>query len=138
MAADPKLSWDGVKACMDGLGGALDSGYLRIYDNTAAIPTNADDANGDNVLLAELTLAADAFGACSGAGVITAGAITADASANATGTASYGRYYKTDGTTCMFQGTCGTSSADFILNSLAISAGANVSCSAATLTMVRE
>lgn len=138
MAADPKLSWAGVQAAMNGLGDAMNSGYLRIYDNTAAIPTNADDSNGTNVLLAELTLAADAFGACSGAGVITAGTITADASANATGTASYGRYYASDGTTCLFQGTCGTSSADFILNSLSISAGANVSCSSATLTMVRE
>lgn len=138
MAADPKLSWDGVKAAMDGLGDSLNSGYLRIYDNTTSIPANADDSNSTNVLLAELTLAADAFGACSGAGVITAGTIGSEDSALATGTASYGRYYKSDGTTCIFQGTCGTSSADFILNSTSIQSGASVSCSSATITMVRE
>lgn len=138
MAADPKLSWDGVKAAMNGLGDAFNSGYLRIYDDTGTIPTNADDSNNTNVLLATLTLGANAYGDCSGAGVITAGTITADSSADATGTAAYGRYYASDGTTCLFQGTCGTSEADFILNSLSIAAGANVSCSSATLTMPRE
>lgn len=138
MAYDPKLSWAAVQAAMNGFGDTLNSGYLRIYDNTSTVPSNADDSNGTNVLLAELTLAADAFGTCSGSGVITAGTITADSSANATGTASYARYYKSDGTTCMFQGLCGTSASDFVLNSLSIQSGANVSCSSATLTMVRE
>jgi hypothetical protein len=144
MAYDPKLSWKGVERQMNGFGGntadtTINSGYLRIYDNTGAVPTNADDSNGTNVLLAELVLNADAFGACAvGTGVLTAGAITADSSANAAGTASYGRYYLSDGTTCVFQGLCGTSASDFILNSLTIALGANVSCSAATLTGARE
>lgn len=138
MAYDPKISWSLVQTMMDAAGTALNSGYLRIYDNSGAVPTNADDANGDNVLLAQLALAADAFGACSGSGVITAAAITADSSANASGTAAYGRYYLSNGTTCVFQGLCGTATSDFILNSLDVAETANVSCSAATLTMPRE
>ena len=139
MAYDPKVTWAVVQAMMDALGDLPNSGYLRIYDDTGAVPTNADDTNGSNVLLAELALAADAFGACSGAGVITAGTITADSDANATGTAAYGRYYASNGTTCVFQGLCGTSASDFVLNSLSIQLHANVSVSGnPTLTLPRE
>ena len=139
MAYDPKVTWAVVQAMMDAFGDEMNSGYLRIYDNTGAVPTNADDSNGSNILLAELALAADAFGACSGAGVITAGTITADSDANATGTAAYARYYKTDGTTCVFQGLCGTATSDFVLNSLSIQLHANVSVSGnPTLTLPRE
>ena len=38
-----------------------------------------------------------------------ANAITQDSSADATGTASFFRLYKSDGTTCVLQGTVGTS-----------------------------
>lgn len=140
MAADPKLSWAGVAAMMSGpgLGPALNSGYLRVYDNTGAVPANCDDSNGSNVLLAELAFGATAFGTCDGAGKITANAITPDSSANASGTAAYGRYYKSDGTTAIFQGTCGLANADFILNDLAIESAAEVSCTSATLSGVRE
>ena len=143
MALDPKVPWTSVQTMMDAYGASFDtSGVLRIYDNTGAVPTNCDDAANVNgaVLLAELTLAADAFGACSGAGVITAGTITADSSANAAGTANFARYFKTGGVTCGFQGLCAlTSGGDFnIATSLSISLGANVSCSAATITMLRE
>ena len=145
MAYGPKLSWAAVARMMDGLCGntaatGMNSGLLRIYDNTTSVPTEADDSNSTNNLLAELTLAADAFGACNtGTGVITAAAITADSSANATGTAAYARYYDTNGTTSLFQGLCGTSASDFILNSLSIQIGANVSCTNyATLTGARH
>jgi hypothetical protein len=143
MALDPKVTWAEVQAMMDAFGATFDtSGVLRIYDNTGAVPTNADDAANVNgaVLLAELNLAADAFGACSGAGVITAGTITADSSANAGGVANFARYFKTGGVTCGFQGLCAlTSGGDFnIATSLTIALGANVSCSAATITMIRE
>ena len=143
MAVDPKVTWAEVQSMMDAFGATFDtSGVLRIYDNTGAVPTNADDAANVNgaVLLAELNLAADAFGACSGAGVITAGTITADSSANAGGVANFARYFKTGGVTCGFQGLCAlTSGGDFnIATSLTIALGANVSCSAATITMIRE
>jgi hypothetical protein len=126
---------------MDAYGASFDtSGILRFYTVGSGVPTNCDDAITDQTLLAELTLAADAFGACNGSGVITAGTITADSSANAGGVASFGRYFKTGGVTAGFQGLCAlTSGGDFnVATSLTISLGANVSCSAATITMPRE
>ena len=59
------------------------SGFLRIYDGTQ--PTGPDTALAGNTLLAELPLSATAFGAAA-SGVITAAAITDEASALATGT----------------------------------------------------
>jgi hypothetical protein len=86
---------------------------------------------GTAVLLAELALSATAFGAAVN-GVITANTITADYSANATGTAAWFRAVKADGTTAVIDGSVGTSAANLILNSLSIVAGAPVSVSAWT------
>ena len=109
----------------------LNSGYLRIYDQTQ--PTTADTAIGAQVLLAELSFGATAFQAASN-GVATANAITADSSANATGTATWFRCLKSDGTTRVFDGTVGTSGCDLNLNSTAISIGASVSVTSMTYT----
>jgi hypothetical protein len=84
-------------------------------------------------LLAELRWNATAFGAAS-SGVATANAITADTSADNTGTATWFRALKSDGTTVVFDGSVGTSGADLNLNSTAISAGATVSVTAFTYT----
>jgi len=141
MALDPKVDWASVQAMMDAYGAQFDtSGVARIYAVGSGIPSTCNDAITDQPILAELTFASDAFGACSGAGVITAGTITADSSANAGGVASFARYFKTGGTVCGFQGLCAlTSGGDFnIATSLTIALGANVSCSAATITMLRE
>ena len=132
MATNPKYSNTMVNAEADAVGNALNSGYIRIYDGTQ--PTNADTAIGAQVLLAELRFGADAFGAAV-AGVITANAITADASANATGTATWARILASDGTTVWFDGTVGTATSNVIINSAAISAGAEVSCTALTFTV---
>lgn len=138
MAYDPKLSWAGVGAALSGpgIGPSLNSGYLRIYDDTGDIPATADASNGTNVLLAELTLNSTAFGTASN-GVMTANPMTAETSAPASGTATYGRYY-TSGGTCMFQGLCGLADSDFILDGLSIVATNEVGCTSATLRMVRE
>ena len=132
MATNPKYSNTMVNAEADAVGNALNSGYIRIYDGTQ--PTNADTAIGAQVLLAELRFGVDAFGAAV-AGVITANAITADASANATGTATWARILASDGTTVWFDGTVGTATSNVIINSAAISAGAEVSCTALTFTV---
>jgi hypothetical protein len=130
MAANPKYSNTCDNAEADAIGSALDSGYIRIYDG--AQPADADTAVGAQVLLAELRFGADAFPSAL-AGLITANAITSDASANATGTASWARILASNGTTVYFDGTVGTSSANVVINSVAISAGATVSCSSLTL-----
>lgn len=131
MAVNPKRSNAAANAAVDAMAALLNNGYLRIYDQTQ--PTNADTAIGAQVLLAELRFGATAFGAGS-AGVATANAITQDAAANATGTASWFRCLKSDGTTVVYDGSVGTSAADLILNTVSIVAGATVSVTALTLT----
>lgn len=134
MATNPQISYAAANAEADALAPLMNSGKLRIYDG--AVPTRADDAIGASTLLAELTMNGTAFGA-SVNGVITANAITADASANNTGTASYYRIWDSAGTTCYIQGTVGTATSDMILNSVAISSGAAVTVTALTHTVVR-
>lgn len=131
MANNPKLSNAGANAEVDAIAGLLDTGYLRIYDGTQ--PTDADTAVGAQNLLAELRFGATAFGAGS-AGVATANAITPDAAANATGTASWFRCLQSDGTSVVCDGSVGTSGADLNLNSVAIQSGAEVSVTSFTLT----
>ena len=58
-------------------------------------------------LLADLTCNAT-FAAASSNGVLTLNAITSDSSADATGTATHFRIYKSDGTTAVLQGDVGT------------------------------
>jgi len=131
MALNPKLSNVAANAEADAVCALANNGFLRIYDGTQA--ATADTAVGAQVLLAELTFGATAFGAAS-AGVATANAITQDSSANATGTASWFRVLKTDGTTVLFDGSVGTSGANLNLNSVAISVGAAVQVTALTFT----
>jgi hypothetical protein len=106
------------------------SGLLRVYDGTQ--PTNVATALGAQVKLAELPLSATAFGAAA-AGVLTANAITNDASADATGTASWGTLTTSAGVRIV-DFSVGTSGADLNFNSVAFQAGAQVSCSAFTIT----
>lgn len=131
MALNPKRANATVNTALDTQTALLNNGYLRIYDGTQA--ATADTAIGAQVLLAELRWNATAFGA-SVAGVATANAITADASANATGTATWFRALKSDGTTVVYDGSVGLSSADCIINTTAIVLAATVSVTAATLT----
>lgn len=130
MATNPKYSNTCVNAEANAIGDALNNGFIRIYSGTQ--PTDADTAIGAQTLLAELTFGADAFGAAV-AGLITANAITSDTSANATGTASFARILASNGTTVYFDGTVDTAAANVVINSVAISAGATVSCSSLTL-----
>jgi hypothetical protein len=128
----PKYSNLCVNGEADFIGTAAASGYIRIYTGTQ--PTDADTAIGAQVLLATLRFGATAFPAAV-AGVLTANAITSDTNAAATGTAAWARILKSDGTSTLFDGTVGTSAANVVINSVAISAGATVSCSSFTVTI---
>lgn len=132
MASNPQFSTEAVNAEADAIGGLLNNGYLRIYDG--AQPQDANTAITDQVLLAELRFAADAFPAAVD-GTITANAITSDASANATGTAEWGRILKSDGTSVIMDGTVGIEDANIIINAIDIVAAAVVSCSSLILTV---
>lgn len=130
MAANPKRSNTAASAAADAVSALLTNGYLRVYNGTQ--PATADTAITTQVLLAELRFnASAAFGGASN-GVATANAITSDSSANATGTASWFRALKSDGTTAVYDGSVGTSAADLVLNSVAIALGAIVGVTAFT------
>ena len=128
MAKSPRLSNVGANAMADAFGNLMDNGYIRIYDGTQ--PVTADTAIGSQVLLAELRWNATAFPAAS-AGVAVANAITSDASANASGTATWFRSLESDGTTVCFDGSVGTSNADMVMASTTIVAGQVVSVTSA-------
>ena len=123
MSYTPKRSNVAASEEADKVGALLNNGYLRIYDGTQ--PANADTAVGAQVLLAELRFNATAFGAAVN-GVAAANTLTKDASANASGTATWFRALKSDGTTVVLDGSVGTTGCDCNLNSAVISSGAEV------------
>lgn len=108
---------------------ALDNGYLRIYSGT--MPANADASLGAATLLAELRFGATAFGVAS-AGTKTANAITG-ATAVASGTPTFFRAFKSDGTTVVIQGTAGASG-DLVIG--AINSGDTIAISSLAVSAV--
>lgn len=131
MATNPKRSNLAASTEADAVCALLNTGYLRIYSGTQ--PATADTALSGNTLLAELRFGATAFGAAAN-GVATANAITSDAAADATGTATFFRALKSDGTTVVFDGSIGTSAADLILATTSIVALAIIAVTAFTYT----
>lgn len=103
------------------------SGLVRIYDGTQ--PATGGTAT---TLLAELTCSTTFAPAASG-GVLTANAITTDSSANATGTATWGRV-TTSGGTAVMDFTAGTSGTSLILTTASIVATQPVSISSFVIT----
>lgn len=118
-----KLSNNVVNPQADALSDLADNGYLRIYDGTQ--PATADTAITTQVLLAELRFNADAAPSAVD-GVLTFNAITQDSNANNTGTASWFRALKSDGSTVLFDGTVGVGGSDLNIAITAIVAGAIV------------
>lgn len=101
---------------------------LRIYDGTR--PATGGTAT---TLLAELTCGTP-FAAAASGGVLTAGTITQDSSANATGTATWFRLVKADGTSFVLDGNVGTSGSDLNLTTTSIVATQPVSVTSWTIT----
>jgi hypothetical protein len=104
------------------------SGLLRIYDGSQ--PATGGAAT---TLLAELTLNAT-FAPGAATATLTLNAITQDSSANNSGTATWFRIVKADGTTHVMDGTVGTSGADLNLNTTTIVAGGTVSVTSFTIS----
>jgi hypothetical protein len=107
---------------------AGNAALLRIYDGTR--PATGGAAT---TLLAELTCGTP-FAAGAATGVLTLGAITQDASANNTGTATWFRIVKADGTTFVLDGNVGTSGSDLNLTTTSIVATQPVSVTSFTIT----
>lgn len=110
----------------------FDNGYIRIY--TATRPATPSTAITTQTLLAELRFANPAAASVTN-GVITFDSISPDTSANATGTAAWARCLKSDGTTAICDLNVGTSDANIIVSTTAISAGVQVSITSATVTV---
>lgn len=134
MASNLKLSNVAVNAEANALAPLANNGYIHIYDG--AQPATADTAVSGQVLLAELRFNATAF-LTAVSGILTANPITADTSADNSGTASWYRALQSNGTTVLWDGSVGTSDADMILNAVVIAAGANVSISSLVHTVTK-
>lgn len=110
---------------------ALDAGagaaLIRIYDGLR--PSTGGAAT---TLLAELTCT-DPAAAAPASGVLTFSTITQDASANATGTATWFRMVDSTGS-AVLDGSVGTSGSDLNLTTTSIVATQPVSISSATIT----
>lgn len=120
MAANLQIANVAVSTMADALAVLANSGYLRIYNGTQ--PATANTALSGNTLLAELRMNATAFAAASN-GVLTANAITQDSSADNSGTATFYRLFKSDGTTVLWDDNVGTSSAGLVMATTIITAG---------------
>ena len=92
-----------------------------------------DVAGTATTKLAELTCNATFAPSASG-GVLTLNAITADSSADATGTATWFRIVKSDGTTFVMDGNVSTSGSDINMNSVSFTAGGSVAETSFTIT----
>lgn len=101
---------------------------LRIYDGVR--PAFGGTAT---TLLAELVCGSP-FAPAATAGTLTAGAISDDASADASGTATWFRVVQSNGTTAVIDGDVGTSGADLNLSSTGIVAGGTVSITSFVIT----
>lgn len=101
---------------------------INIYAGTQ--PANANTAITSQVLLVTM-IVTGTFGTDSN-GTITIGAAT-NGVAVASGTASFFRITKSDGTTVIMDGSVGTSSADMIINNTSINATQVVSLSSGTI-----
>jgi len=119
-------------ALLDAYGANFNNGTLKIY--AGSVPADANAALGSPTLLGTLTFGATAFQSAN-AGSMSANAITQDSAADATNTATFYRAFKSDGTTCIEQGTIGTSGADLNLNTTSIVAGGPIQVNSFTRSL---
>lgn len=135
MAHKTHLAAASASAAADAVLARANGGYLRIYTNP--VPASPDTALTTQVLLGELRFGTPAFGPAV-AGVATSNAITPEANAPATGTASWFRILGADGTTVVLDGNIDGPNASLNLSSTAITAGARIEVASLTYTQPVE
>ena len=120
---------------LDALAAKIDAdvgaGTIKIYSGTQ--PANADTALSGNTLLATLTFT-DPSAPAASSGTLTFSTITQDASADATGTATFARIADNSGDT-IFDCDVGTSGATLNLNTVSIVVGGPVSITSFTVSI---
>jgi hypothetical protein len=139
MALNPFFADAWAKAAADGAAPQANAGKLRVYAGTQ--PTDANTALSGQTLLGEFTMAATAFPASVASGTapnrlatLTANAI-ADITAVGTGTATWFRLLKSDGTTALMDGTVGTSGCDLNLTDVTITTNETMRVSSFTVSV---
>lgn len=136
MATQPMIHMLGARAALDAYTALYTAtSHIKIY--AGSVPTNTGGAAG--TLLSTLAFSATAFPASTDSGTTglataTANAIASDTNAASTGTAAYFRNWNA-ASAVIAQGTCGTSSADMILNTTSIVAGDTVACTSFVITL---
>lgn len=108
---------------------------IQIY--SGSVPADADAANG-GTLLATCTASASAAASIADdtpGALATFDTITADSSADNTGTAAFFRISTQSAGTVTDQGTVGTSSADLIFNTVAFTSGSEISITSFTILL---
>ena len=123
---------------LDNLSGNFNSYYIGIY--TGSIPSNCGTANS-GTHLASPQFGGTAFGSStdgSSTGIMTApaNAVSSDTNAANSGTAGYfSCQASANSGTVIARGTCGTSSADMIMNTTSITSGDTIAISSFTITL---
>jgi hypothetical protein len=139
MALNPFFSDAYAQASLAAGAALCNSGTLKVYGGSQ--PADSNTAVTSQTLLATLTLSATAFGSPSLSGsvpnrkaTVTANTITGDSSADATGTATWFRVLKSDGTTAVYDGSIGTTGCDLNLASTSIVMGQAVNVTSWTIS----
>lgn len=137
MALTAEISQAVAQAMLDAFETALDAGTAAIIEiYTGAQPGSLGAIGGTK--LATLTCSATAFTSKTDGtpgAVGTFDTITADSSADDTGTAGMFRILTQSAGTAIMDGSVGTSGADMNFNTVAFTAGSTISLSAGTITV---
>lgn len=112
------------------VGSFTDGSFVKFYQGT--IPATPETAIGAQVLLASVTMPTPAFTSTNG--LMTANAISAGSVAS-TGNAQFFRWFKSDATTVIADGSVGISSADCNLSTTALVSGGTVQITSFTYTI---
>jgi hypothetical protein len=112
MAINLKTSIASRNTQLNALAALANNGYIRLYDGMQ--PATPESQISTQTLLAELRFSDPAFSEAD-LGVITANEISDDEDIAASGSASWFRVLKSDGTTALWDGSVGTQRADMIL-----------------------
>jgi hypothetical protein len=138
-ANNPFFSDATTEAAVSAVAVLLNNGFITIYNGSQ--PTDANTAIGAQTPLATMGFGSTAFPTIAASGTApskivtaTAGSITSDTNASATGTATWFRCFKSDGVTGVMDGSVGTSGSDLNLNTTSIIMGATVAVTAFSIT----
>ncbi len=139
MTATPVMSIAACKAALDTTTALVNTGGTgSLFIRTGSPPATTLTADS-GTLLATLGMSATAFPASTsatsnGLATATANAISSETNAPATNTAGYFRI-KNGSSVVVYQGTCGTSSADLVMNTTSINSGDTVACTSFKITL---